>query len=258
MEKNISPSPLALFYEDTFKIRAYEAGPDGRVTIQSVCNYLQEAAASHAVKMGLAMNSLIKENMTWVLSRLHIRMNEYPFWLDAIRIETWPAVKDKYFAIRDFRLFNSAGKKIGTASSSWMIIDTVSRKPVALPSYMDGFQNEQKHRALKDPFEKLPKAQNAEYEKHFNVRLGDLDMNRHVNSVHYLAWGMETVPKEVWQGYLLSDVEINYRFECYYGQSIISRSEKQENEAGLTFIHQLFREDDGREITRLRSSWLPK
>ena len=46
----------ALFFSDRFKIRAYEVGPDGRVNIQSVCNYLQDAASNHAFRMGVAVD----------------------------------------------------------------------------------------------------------------------------------------------------------------------------------------------------------
>lgn len=246
------------FFSDMFKVRAYEAGPDGRVNIQSVCNYLQDAASSHAFLMGVAVDRLQEKNLTWVLSRLHIKMDKYPFWMNKIRIDTWPAIKDKYYAIRDFRMFDGKGREIGVASSSWMMIDTIQRRSVALPAFMDEFQNKEAGRALDDPFEKLSEIKNAENEKYFNVRLADLDMNRHVNSVHYLSWGLETVPSEIWKDFKLTDVEINYRNECYYGDRIYSQIEKQIKSDSLVFIHQLFKEKDKKELTRLRTCWQRK
>ena len=83
-------------------------------------------------------------------------------------------------------------------------------------------------------------------------------MNRHVNSVHYLSWGLETIPIEFRKEHLLTDVEINYRAECRYGEKIISRTEMKNENGAAVFIHQLFKENSGREITRMRSIWQAK
>lgn len=248
----------ALFFSDVFRVRAYEAGPDARVNIQSVFNYLQDIASTHAALMGVAVDRLQEKNLTWVLSRMHIRMEKYPFWMRRIRIDTWPALKEKYYAERDYRLFDEKEREIGVASSSWMMIDTVRRRSVALPEFMDVLQNLKAGRAMKDPFEKLPELSRIENEKHFNVRLSDLDMNRHVNSVHYLSWALETVPPEIWIEYNLTDVEINYRNECYHGDRIYSKSEKIEKNGSCVFIHQLFKEQNKTELTRLRTCWKRK
>ena len=39
------------------------------------------------------------------------------------------------------------------------------------------------------------------------ARRSDMDMNGHINNVTYLAWAQETVPKEVFQNYVLDQVE---------------------------------------------------
>lgn len=249
---------VPLFFSDSYKVRAYEAGPDGRVTIHSICNYLQDAASNHAFRLGVAVDKLQKHNLTWVLSRFHVQMKNYPFWLDEVKIDTWPLLKEKYHAVRDFRLFNSKNQEIGTATSSWMMIDTQKRTTVPLPDFMEKLQNHEAGRALNDPFTKLPKIENSETGKIFNVRLSDLDMNRHVNSVHYLSWGLETIPIDFRKKHFLTDVEINYRAECSYGEKIISRNEMKNSGSAVVFIHQLFKENDGREITRMRSSWQKK
>ena len=130
-----------LFWKEDFKIRAYEAGIDGRVSIQSVCNYLLESASNHAAHMDVSVKKLFKMNLTWVLSRFHVRMYQYPHWPETIRIETWPVHKDSFYAIRDYRLLDAKNNEIGVATSSWMMIDFKARKPVALPDFIDALQN---------------------------------------------------------------------------------------------------------------------
>jgi len=244
-----------LFWTEDFKIRAYEAGINGRVSIQAITNFLLESASNHAAHMDVSVKQLFELNLTWVLSRFHVRMKAYPYWPEIIRVETWPAVKDSFYAIRDFRLLDAKGKEIGVASSSWMMIDFKKRKPVALPEFVDDLENKEAGRTLDDSFERLPVVKSPENEKQFFVRLGDLDVNRHVYSVHYVSWCLETAPPEIWKDYLLTDIEINFRAESVYGDRIISQNQIHKTDEKLDIIHQLRREQDGKELTRMRSKW---
>ncbi len=244
-----------LFWTEEFKIRAYEAGMDGRVSIQAISNYLLESASNHAAHMDVSVKKLFQMNLTWVLSRFHVRMFEYPRWPETIKIETWPVHKDSYYAIRDFRLLDARGKEIGVASSSWMMIDFKARKPVPLPDFVDALQNKEAGRTLPDPFERLPKVKRVDSERGFHVRQSDLDVNRHVYSVHYLSWGLETVAPEIWIKYHLTDIEINFRAESIYGDNVLSTNQMETEDSEIKIVHQLKRQSDDRELTRLRTSW---
>ncbi len=244
-----------LFWREAFKIRAYEAGVDGRVTIQAITNYLLESASNHAAHMDVSVQRLFKMNLTWVLSRFHVRMRDYPRWPETVTVETWPAHKDTLYAIRDFRLLDSNQNVIGVASSSWMMIDFKARKPVALPDIIEGLENKEAGRTLEDPFERMPKVTRVDMEKEFRVRQSDLDVNRHVYSVHYLSWALESAPPENWKKYRISDVEINFRAESLYGDFVVSDSQIEESGNLMTVIHQLKRRKDDKELTRLRTTW---
>ncbi len=244
-----------LFWREAFKIRAYEAGVDGRVSIQAITNYLLESASNHSTHMGVSVKKLFKMNLTWVLSRFHVRMYKYPHWPETITIETWPVHKAKLFALRDFRLLDSKGNEIGVASSSWMMIDFKARKPVAMPDFIEALENKEAGRTLEDPFERMPKITRVDSENEFHVRQSDLDVNRHVYSVHYLSWGLETVPVEIWKKYRLADVEINFRAESLYGDFVISNSQSEQMDDRMIIIHQLKRRKDDKELTRLRTTW---
>jgi medium-chain acyl-[acyl-carrier-protein] hydrolase len=246
---------LNLFWSERFKIRAYEVGPNGRVTIQSIFNYMQEAAGNHSFELGVSVDKLFKKNLTWVLSRVHLRITKYPFWKQQIIVETWPTQKDGFFAIRDFRILNENGFEIGQATSSWMMLDIIKRKPVLIPEYIEEMKNKERGRALDDCFEKLPKLERIDSEKLFNVRLSDLDLNQHVNSVNYIEWALESVPADILKGFILSDVEVTYRAESNYGDRIQSQCQLEIGEEGCKIIHRLQRELDQKELARLVSTW---
>ncbi|MEJ2544536.1 MAG: thioesterase, partial [Calditrichaceae bacterium] len=227
---------LNLFWIEDFRIRAYEVGPDGRVTLQSIFNYLQETAGNHSYELGVSVDKLFKQNLTWVLSRVHLRVSKYPFWKQGITVETWPADKDSYYAIRDFRILDETGFEIGQATSSWMMLDLIKRKPVLIPDYIDEMKNKDQNRALDDRFEKLPKLERVDSEKLFNVRLSDLDLNQHVNSVNYIEWALESVPEDIMKEFILSGVEVTYRAESKYGDRVVSQCQVETGSLGRKII----------------------
>ncbi|MEJ2052309.1 MAG: thioesterase [Calditrichaceae bacterium] len=247
-----------LLWSETFKVRAYEVGPNGKTTVQSIFNYLQEAAGNHAAELGVSIEQLFKQNLTWVLSRVHLHIDYYPSWKQAITIETWPADKDAYYAIRDFRIMDENMKQIGMATSSWMMLDIINRKPVLIPEFIEKLKNTQQGRALNDRFEKLPKLDRVDITRNFNVRMSDLDINQHVNSVNYIEWAMESIPNDIFRYYNLTDVEVTYRAESKYGDIIHSQCHVQNKEDSSVIIHKLERDNDGKEIARLKSTWLIK
>jgi len=245
-----------LFWKEEFVVRSYEINSRAVATMETIAKYIQEVASNHAREMKLDVTHLSEDRLTWVLSRIRIRMNKYPKWQQKVTVETWPAVKDRYFAIRDYRILDSNGEELGVGTSSWMIINLDTRKPVELPSFMTGTENKKAGRALNDSFAKLPAITDQyDFEKEFHVRLSDLDVNQHVNFINYIVWGLETVPRDIWENYVLKDLQISFRAESVYGDRVIARSVERLSDSGNVFLHQLKKKDDNSELTRLVSKW---
>ncbi|MHB2151148.1 acyl-[acyl-carrier-protein] thioesterase [Calditrichota bacterium LG25] len=247
------------FWEETFKVRAYEVDHNGRAKFQTLFNYLQEAASNHAAFLKLSKTDFDRMGLTWVLSRFHVRVYHYPFWNQHVKVQTWPSLKERLFALRDFEMFDEKGKALALATSSWMMIDFKARRAVRLPEFLAEYTNQEKGRALEDTFERLPELQTTHHEKEFQVRLSDLDMNRHVNSAVYIDWALEAVPEEIRTQQFLHEVEVNYRAEAVYGQRILSQVEIADRQNDQTILyHRLLRTDREQELCRMVSRWRPK
>ena len=66
--------------EYRFQVRSYECGPDGAATLPTICNYLQEAASLNAKRLAFSKSDFAAagENLSWVLTRLRVKMARYP------------------------------------------------------------------------------------------------------------------------------------------------------------------------------------
>jgi acyl-ACP thioesterase len=250
----VTETPLS--WTERFRVRAYEAGPDGRVTIQTVCNYLQEIAGNHAERLGVATDQLIDQGMAWVLGRLRVRVDRYPDWREEVEIETWPSAADRMTAQRDFLLRDDAGRQIGVATTTWLIIDVQRRRPVRMPEFVDALPRPDYHPAL----EHRPPPPEAPAEIAgsipFTVRISDLDMNRHVNNVRFIEWALEAVPQDIRGDCTLRQIDVQFRAESVYGDEVLSTCGPLATEAGeVRLAHRVSRIGDDRELALLTSAW---
>jgi medium-chain acyl-[acyl-carrier-protein] hydrolase len=238
----------------SYAIRSYEINAGGRLSIPSIFNLLQDAASLHALKLGVSVPQLLAGNHTWVLSRIYLKMNQYPVWEDDIQVHTWPSGIQRVFALRDFDIRRN-DHSIGSCVSAWIIIDSASRRPVRPTSFARQLNPVDRHHVLDHPLGKLPPLKTPRIEKRFGVRYQDLDINQHVNNVSYIEWLLECIPGLVENNRFLSALEVNFLGEALHGDKVLARC-CPEDEKGMRIAHDILREADGRELVRARTSWI--
>jgi medium-chain acyl-[acyl-carrier-protein] hydrolase len=237
-----------------YQVRFHEAGFRGTVRPVTVLNYLQDTAAAHSAKCGYPLSRLLARNLTWVLSRYHVHVERYPAVGESITVHTWRPSLEGIFALRDFEVLDCAGKILAAATSSWVIVNLETKRPVKLDTVLNNFPTN-KRRALQDEFTSLPRLEKADMNEIFKVRAGDLDLNCHVNHTVYVEWALETVPDDIRQKLFPVEIEAAYRAEAFFGDKILSRTAFEPDENSSGFIHQLVNVRDGKELTRLRTVW---
>ena len=124
-----------IYGEYSWPVRTYECGPDGYATMVAVCNWLQEAASINAEELSFSKTNFeaAGENISWVLTRLRVKMRRFPRWGEKVSILTFPRGGRRIVAYRDFVLSGEGGEELGFATSEWMLIDLATRKLVAIP-----------------------------------------------------------------------------------------------------------------------------
>ena len=241
-----------VFGKYSWAVRAYECGPDGRATMVSVCNWLQEAASLNAESLAFSKSDFeaAGENISWVLTRLKVRIARFPKWEEKVSILTFPRGGRRIVAYRDFVLTGADGVELGRATSEWMLIDLASRKIVAIPDGVFAAANTVREPVFgEEPFAKLRwdcKAESPDALA-FRARRGDIDLNGHVNNVHYVEWLMEGRPEAAGPCH---EIDIVFKSETLAGEEV--RVESVETEPGV-YVHRVYA-PDGRDHVLARSS----
>ncbi len=243
---------LRLVWSEAFKVRAYELDAWGHASALTLCNWMQEVAGNHATHLGWGIEDLHARGLTWLLSRLHLRVHRLPPWREEVEVTTWPAGTHRLWAVREFRLTGAGGDPIGVATSGWMVVNRSSRRPVRPAAELAEVAQRTPARAIEDDFDRLPAVERAARARTLEVRASDLDINRHANNVSVVSLTLEALPLEHLEGHQLAEFEIEFRGETRTADRLLS-----EVEAGdaTTFIHRLAREGDGREVAAARSRW---
>jgi acyl-ACP thioesterase len=213
-------------------------------------DYLLESASEQAALYEVGVTDLFQKGRTWVLSRFHVVFDRFPEWGEDVRIETWPSAKFPLYAVRDFEV-NTAAGRAARATSSWLIIDLKTRRPVKTAEHMEAFPLLER-RAVEDDFASLPALTREDVRREFPVFFSDLDINRHFTATAYIHRALETVPREILFGGRPISIEVNFRSEAFYGDTIVSRLERT---SPSDFLHRLSRASDDKELTLLRTAW---
>jgi medium-chain acyl-[acyl-carrier-protein] hydrolase len=242
---------MNLVWSGSFQVHTYELDPWQRLSLPALLGFLQEAAGHNADALGFSIPQLAERNLTWVLSRLRVRMREYPGWRAGITVETWPSGLDRLFALRDFRLHRD-GRRIGEAVSAWLLIDAGRRRPMRPEGAADWKGMTHPERALEADLDRLPGPPPGGAEQELLVRYGDLDVNQHANNLRYAEWLLESLPRELLRAAVPTELDIDFLAEAGAGDRILSRSRPAG--AGL-YQHSLVRLADGLEVARACTAW---
>lgn len=241
-----------------FEVRAYEVDVYNRVSPVTIANYLQEAAGQHADHLGVGVNHLLEHNLTWVLTRIKFEMLQYPARYELVRVLTYPTGYDKYFVYRNFVLYNAQGTQIGQATSTWAVMDTNVRKMVGVPEMITNMPTPNDEPFVARTKGKIAKVSDPLTEESFKVRWYDLDTNQHTNNAYYIQWAIESLPEATLKTKQLQSIDLMYRLETIWKEGIVARTKQvtdENSDASSTFIHQLIRESDQKELAQATTVW---
>lgn len=240
-----------MFFKD-YEIKFYEVDYKNQLKESVLLNFLQDIAATHAEELGFGYSYIKDKNLGWFLLKYHLKVYEYPKNLNKVTIRTWPKAINKLSCLRDFEIYTSEGEKIASVCSSWVLIDTTTKKIMQPMQVLQKFPTKNAD-AFETNFPKLQEFQNPDCKKIFEVRYDDIDINRHVNNANYLIWALETLDFDFRSQNVIKELEIQYKKEMKHGDDVTSIAEI--NKDTLITNHILKNSSTDEILCSIRSTW---
>jgi acyl-ACP thioesterase len=236
-----------------FDIRNHELDPLKRVPLGVLYGCLQEAADMHATSLGFDSWTMLQKGLVWMLLRAHLRLGGRLVERQAIEVETWPSKVESRFAYRDYRIFRGGETEpFGVATSTWLLIDVNRNRPAVVTGLFPAGYHLGADRAHELPVPPMDLEGPQSVERAFPVRRSDIDLNGHVNNLHYVEWLAESVPYEVWEARTVRELYVEFKKEVRFGETVTSRV----RQAGpLEFVHRMASDRQKGEILAGFTRW---
>ncbi len=237
-------------FEKEYDVKSYECDKNGGLRLLTLMNIFQDIADSHASALGIGIEHCLAHGLAWIGSNYIINIERLPQWHEKIRIVTWPAVEKKIGAVRDFLVFDEKGLVIIRASSQWVLINYEKRRPVSLRDNLPEYHIIDE-RALFTDFPKIEDFETVDFQRCFAIRFDDIDINNHVNNSVYPLWASEAVPAPFRLSHRPETLEVAFKKEGLFGEdvNVLTRLD------GLTSLHSIQAQSDGRELAKVKIVW---
>ena len=248
--ENKSNTDISLFKKD-FTVMVYDLDIRRSSGMPMICNWLQEAGIGHGLQMARHSGFDVSD-IVFVLTRLNVRMERYPSWMETVSVESWLSPSTDRYARRNFLLHGSDGKIIGRAINSAVPFSLSARSGGTFTGDLNAHKVERES-ALPHDFMKIPEIKECENERTIKVRYYDCDLFYHVNNVKYIQWCIESMPDDYLKSHTLHEIDINFRAEGNLSDTLILKTVPD----GIpdSFVHAVTDSSGTKDLVRMKSSW---
>lgn len=233
-------------WNEEILIKSYEVDHNKKLKLNSLFNYMQEAAYNHACSLGAGYEDLINQGFFWVLSRVKIKILKYPEWEEKISLETWPKGINRLFAHRDFIFMDESNEKIALATSAWLVLDSDNMKPQKVQTLPFSLPDNDGKYALLDELGKLESQDIFDFENERTAVYSDIDVNQHVNNAKYVEWILDCFSEESYLNKRLKSLQLNFISQTRLGERIILKRGSYNENSSISYIEAVNKESSNK------------
>ena len=216
-----------------YKVQLNDISCDAKMRSWVIFNFLQDAAGRHADELGVGLKQLRQSDLSWVLSRIKVKMDDFPEYGDVLRISTYPSGFDRLFAYRQFVLSSAvSGKRFGVAGSAWLTLNPENFRPVSPVKHFAGlsdweyegeiwFQQETLGKLVPDERNSSPVVQ--------RVSCTQIDYNRHLNNAYYAMFTEDWLGMKLGKLLRFDELQINFNQSTVCGENLCCSGNLDEN-----------------------------
>ncbi|MDE7376949.1 MAG: hypothetical protein K2N16_08870 [Muribaculaceae bacterium] len=232
-------------------LTAGETDAEGKMSMSLIIERVIEVATEHANALGIGYAKLIKRNVGWVLTRLSIKVDEYPGINEEYSVTTWIEGFNRLYSDRCFTIRDASGRAIAHIRSMWVAIDMAKRTAADLTPYIDSVPICPPTCPIPKLGKMPPLGEGAESTP-YTFKFSDIDFNRHVNTVMYVRHILNLWPLSYFDAYQIAELDIAFRQECYCEETVDIRLEQ----SGLVAHAEIVR--DGRRAIACSLLFAPR
>ena len=222
------------YFNKEFSVRYSEMDYHKLLKPSAFLNFLQDVATFAAEKANFGYDAVYPKNLGWFLLKYHMEFYNYPQNVENLLIKTEARGYNKLFAHRDFDVYDKEnGNLIGRVISYWALVNFIDKSMHSPNEIFPDKFNKVEKRDDDLAFSKVHSPDRIDFSEEFKIRYDDIDVNKHVNNMNYIVWAFEALPKEFRDMYKPKTIDMVYKKEIQYGNTILSEVELNDNIAKI-------------------------
>lgn len=203
-------------YSFDSRIRYSEVDKEGKITLNAILDYFQDASSFHSEDLGVGIDFLMERELAWVLSSWQIEINRYPHYGERVRISTWPYDFKGFFGYRNFTMEGAKGEVLAFANSIWTLLDLKKARPARVIPEMEKVYQLSPKLSMKCESRKIELPEEMQEREAFPVHKYHIDTNQHVNNGRYVGMAQEYLEEDK----VIRKMRAEYRKAAVYGDII--------------------------------------
>ena len=226
-----------MIYKEKFKIGLKDVWAKEEVSNIAILEYLEDIAAYHSDSVGIGINTTEETHLNWLLLDWELEVLKRPKYGQVLDIHTWSRGIEKFYAFRDFEVYDEENNLCAIATSKWLLVDSKTGKIARVePKMADRYQSEKEKEVFQDKkIEKIKEPEKFESETMYTARRRDIDVIGHMHNLYYLYLAYEALPEEEYLKRPFNHIRIQYKNQIKLGETVKCKYTK-ENEENIVVI----------------------
>lgn len=209
-------------YSFDSRVRYSECDENGRLSLVSLIDYLQDCSTFHCEDMGEGILGLKQEGLGWILANWRIEVSRLPLFGEKIRTSTWCYEMKRLHAMRNFQITDEKGESLVTADSQWFLYNLNEQKVSRIPESQQFYIEDTPRAQMGQMERKLAGTGDATQASPIIVSEQHLDTNNHVNNAQYVMMAIAAL-HELGIVAALDTLSVQYRSMARLGDTVVPR-----------------------------------
>ncbi len=204
---------------------------DYKIKNSALLSMFEDLACIHGTRAG---EDIRTAPTVWLLSAYKVKIIRRPEYGEYVEASTWSRGMRGVLAQREFEIRSKTGELLICALSEWAHVFKVGGPARVTPELDAAYESEPEHTNFSGARLRPPR-ECTEYESEMNFTVGRIfiDVNDHMNNVHYAEMSELILPDIALADY---DFEIYYRKEIKCGETVVLRRSSGENSHTVTVV----------------------
>ncbi len=215
-----------MIYKENVKIGLKDVWSGNKVSNRAILEYLENVAAYHSDSVGYGINTSNETGVSWILLDWKLEVLKRPEYGQTLEIHTWSRKIIKYYAYRDFEIYDEHNNLCAIATSKWLLINNQTGKIEKVEEKMaNKYESEVDKKVFKqdDELEKLKGLENYQNSIIYETKRKDIDIIGHMHNLYYLDLAYEAMPEDVYKQRPFDKVRIMYKKEIKLGDKVVCK-----------------------------------